>query len=89
MTHVLILFITLGVYCALAEKSEFPVTTELSKKYSADSEDKLLENIIRAKNSSHLILDNNSEEEKKTDKKPRTVIHRDSNLDRDKSTSPN
>lgn len=89
MTHVLILFITLGVYCALAEKSEFPVTTELSKKYSADSEDKLLENIIRAKNSSQLILDNNSEEEKKTDKKPRTVIHRDSNLDRDKSTSPN
>ncbi|XP_029658656.1 uncharacterized protein LOC115232737 [Formica exsecta] len=83
MTHVLILFITLGVYCALAEKSEFPVTTELSKKYSADSEDKLLENIIRAKNSSQLILDNNSEEEKKTDKKPRTVIHRDSNLDRD------
>lgn len=87
--HILILFVTLGVYCALAEKSEFPATTELSKKYSADSDDKLLENIIRTKNSSQLILDTNGEEEKKTDKKSRTVIHRDSSLNRDKSTSLN
>lgn len=89
MTHVLILFITLGVYCALAQKSEFPMTTELSKKHSVETENKLLENITRAKNSSQHILDNNSEEERKTDKKPRTVLHRDSSLDRDKSTSLN
>lgn len=89
MTHVLILFVTLGIYCALAEKSEFPMTTELSKKHSADSEDKLLENITRAKNSSQHILDDNSDEERKTDKKPRTFIHRDSSPDRDKSTSSN
>ncbi|KAL6442980.1 hypothetical protein ACFW04_002760 [Cataglyphis niger] len=82
MTHVLILLIVLGVYCALAEKSEFPMTTEVSKKYSADSEDKLFENIVRTKNSSQLI-DNNSEE--KTDKKSRTIIHRDSSVDRGSS----
>lgn len=87
MTHVLIIFLTLGVYCALAEKSEFPMTTELSpKKHPVDSEDKLLENVTRAKNSSHHILDNNSEEDRNADKKSRTV-HRDSSLDRDKSTS--
>ncbi|EFN60668.1 hypothetical protein EAG_14886 [Camponotus floridanus] len=89
MTHVLILFIILGVYCALAEKSEFPMTTEHSKKHSVETEDKLLENITRAKNSSQHILDNNREEERNTDKKPRTVLHRDSSLDRDKSTSLN
>lgn len=85
MTHVLILSVIFGVCCTLAEKSEYTTTTENSKNLS-NSEDKFLANAIRGKNSSKLALDNIDEEEiKKTDKKPRTILHRDSSLERDKS----
>lgn len=88
MTPVLILSVVVAVCCALTEKTEFQTTTELSKKYSA--EDRLLANIVRAENSSQPIPNKNDEEElKTTDKKPRTVIQRDSSLDsRDKSILP-
>ncbi|RLU17885.1 hypothetical protein DMN91_010124 [Ooceraea biroi] len=79
MTYIPILLIIFGVCCVLAEESEFTTTTELSKRQS-NSEDRLLVNIVDAKNSSQLIPgDSNDEELEKTDKKPRTVIHRDSN----------
>lgn len=86
ITRIVIPFVV-GVCCALAtEESEF-ATTELPKRHS-DPEDRLLTNIIRVTNSSQLTPDKNAEEESKktADKKPRTVIHRDSNHDsRDKS----
>lgn len=85
MTHVLILSVIFGVCCTLAEKSEYTTTTENSKNLS-NSEDKFLANAIRGKNSSKLALDNIDEEEiKKTDKKPRTILHRDSSLERGSS----
>lgn len=83
MTHVLIFSVILGVCCALAEKSEY-TTTEQPKKLS-NTEDRFLANIIHDKNSSELVLDSiDGEETKKTDKKPRTVLHRDPSLERDK-----
>lgn len=90
MTRLLILSVVLGVCCALTEKTDFQTTTESTKKHSASYEKDrfLLENVAHARNSSQLIFDSKSDEEesKKTDKKPRTVIHRDANLDsRDKS----
>ena len=87
MTHVLILSVLFGVCCTLAEKSDNTTTTENSKNLS-NSEDKFLANAIRGKNLSELALDNiDDEETKKTErnKKPRTVLHRDSSLERDKS----
>jgi len=85
MTHVLILSVIFGVCCTLAEKSDYTTTTEYPKKLP-DSEDRLLANIIRSKNSTELALDNIDEEEtKNADKKPRTILHRDSSLERDKS----
>lgn len=84
MTHILILSVVFGVCCALTEKSEYATTTEHPKRLF-DSEDRLLANVIRGKNSSDLGLDSTDEKEtKKTDKKPRTVLHRDSSLERDK-----
>lgn len=88
MTHVLTLSVILSVCCVLAEKSEYvttSTTTEQSKGLS-NTEDRFLVNVIRDKNSSELVLDSvDGEETKKTDKKPRTVLHRDSSLERDKS----
>ncbi|KYN30673.1 hypothetical protein ALC56_15020 [Trachymyrmex septentrionalis] len=85
MAHVLILSIIFGVCCTLAEKSDNTTTNENSKNLS-NSEDKFLANAIRGKNLSELALDNIDDEgTKKTDKKPRTVLHRDSSLERDKS----
>lgn len=85
MTRVLILSVILGICCALAEKSD-TTTTEHPKKH-VNSEDQFLANVIHGKNLSELVLGEVDEEEtKKTDKKPRTVLHRDSNLERDKST---
>ncbi|KYN14672.1 hypothetical protein ALC57_13086 [Trachymyrmex cornetzi] len=85
MTHVLILSVIFGVCCTLAEKSDNKTTIENSKNLS-NSKDKFLANAIRGKNLSELALDNiDDEETKKTDKKPRTVLHRDSSLERDKS----
>ncbi|XP_012223229.2 uncharacterized protein [Linepithema humile] len=86
MTRVAVLFVV-GVCCVLAEESEFAATTELPKRDS-NSEDRLLTNIIHVTNSSQLTQDKSNEEEsKKTDKKPRTVIHRDSGHDsRDNSS---
>jgi len=84
MTHVLILSVIFGICCTLAEKSDNTTTTENSKNLS-NSKDKFLANAIRGKNLSELALDNiDVEETKKTDKKPRTVLHRDSSLERDK-----
>lgn len=86
MTRVLILSVILGICCALAEKSEYTTTTEHPKDH-ANSEDQFLANVIHNKNLSELVLSEVDEKEtKKTDKKPRTVLHRDSNLERDKST---
>ncbi|XP_011877276.1 PREDICTED: uncharacterized protein LOC105567210 [Vollenhovia emeryi] len=85
MTHVLILSVVLGICCALAEKSEETTTTEHPKGL-ANSEDRFLTNVIHGKNSSELVLgDVDEEETKKTDKKPRTVLHRDSSLERGSS----
>ncbi|XP_036149393.1 glycine-rich RNA-binding protein 3, mitochondrial [Monomorium pharaonis] len=92
MTHVLTLSVILGVCCALAEKSEYTAaavttttTTEQSKRLS-NTEDRFLASIIHNKNSSELGLDSSDEDEtKKTDKKPRTVLHRDSSLERGSS----
>ncbi|KAL6261758.1 hypothetical protein P5V15_006847 [Pogonomyrmex californicus] len=86
MMRVLIISVVFGVCCALVEKSEYATSTEHPKRLS-NSEDRLLANIIRAKNSSEeLVLDSIDEEEtKKSDKKPRTVLHRDSSVERDKS----
>lgn len=85
MTHVLILPVILGICCALAEKSEYTTTTEHPKGL-ANSEDRFLANVIHGKNSSELVLgDIDEEDAKKTDKKPRTVLHRDSHPERDKS----
>ncbi|KAL0122789.1 hypothetical protein PUN28_007469 [Cardiocondyla obscurior] len=81
MTHVLTLSVVL-ICCALAEKSEYVTTTENLKEL-ANSEDRFLVNVIHKKNSSEFVLDDVDEEEpKKTDKKPRTVLHRDLNLER-------
>ncbi|XP_011162950.1 uncharacterized protein LOC105198017 [Solenopsis invicta] len=88
MTHVLTLSVILSVCCVLAEKSEYvttSTTTEQSKGLS-NTEDRFLVNVIRDKNSSELVLDSvDGEETKKTDKKPRTVLHRDSSLERGSS----
>ncbi|XP_018369987.1 PREDICTED: uncharacterized protein LOC108765665 [Trachymyrmex cornetzi] len=85
MTHVLILSVIFGVCCTLAEKSDNKTTIENSKNLS-NSKDKFLANAIRGKNLSELALDNiDDEETKKTDKKPRTVLHRDSSLERGSS----
>ncbi|KYM82311.1 hypothetical protein ALC53_07314 [Atta colombica] len=85
MTHVLILSVIFGICCTLAEKSDNTTTTENSKNLS-NSKDKFLANAIHGKNLSELALDNiDVEETKKTDKKPRTVLHRDSSLERDKN----
>ncbi|XP_018355148.1 PREDICTED: uncharacterized protein LOC108756086 [Trachymyrmex septentrionalis] len=85
MAHVLILSIIFGVCCTLAEKSDNTTTNENSKNLS-NSEDKFLANAIRGKNLSELALDNIDDEgTKKTDKKPRTVLHRDSSLERGSS----
>lgn len=85
MARIVVLFVV-GVCCVLAEESEYAVTTEPPKRGS-DTEDRLPTNIIRVTNSSQLAPDrSNDEESKKTDKKPRTVVHRDSSHDsRDKS----
>lgn len=85
MTHVLILSIVLGICCALAEKSD--TTTTEHPKGLADSKDQFLVNVIRGpKNSSVVVLgDADEEATKKTDKKPRTVLHRLDSNDRDKS----
>ncbi|XP_012056365.1 PREDICTED: uncharacterized protein LOC105619457 [Atta cephalotes] len=86
MTHVLILSVIFGICCTLAEKSDNTTTTENSKNLS-NSKDKFLANAIHGKNLSELALDNiDVEETKKTDKKPRTVLHRDSSLERDNSS---
>lgn len=81
MTRVLILSVVLGICCALAEKSD--TTTTEHPKGLANSEDRFLVNVIHGKNSSE--LGDADEEEKKTDKKPRTVLHRLDSSDRDKS----
>lgn len=87
MTHIIILSVVFGVCCALTEKSEYATTTEHPKRLS-DSEDRLLANVIRDKNSSDLLVPDSIDEEgtTKTDKKPRTILHRDTSLERDKST---
>ncbi|KYN08683.1 hypothetical protein ALC62_00354 [Cyphomyrmex costatus] len=85
MTHVLLLSVIFGVCCTLAEKSEYTTTTTENSEKLSNSKDQFLASAIRGKNSSELALDNIDEEEiKKTDKKPRTVLHRDSSLERDK-----
>lgn len=91
MTRVLIFSLVLSVCHALTEKttaSEFATTTE-QLPAGLPAEERLAENIARARNSSQLIPVNESEDDedaKQTDKKPRTVIHRDSGFNsRDKS----
>lgn len=85
MTYVLILSVIFGACCTLAENSEYTTTSENPKRLS-NSEDRFLTSVIRGKNSSEFALDNIDEEgTKKADKKPRTVLHRDSSLERDKS----
>ncbi|XP_018407736.1 PREDICTED: uncharacterized protein LOC108783622 [Cyphomyrmex costatus] len=87
MTHVLLLSVIFGVCCTLAEKSEYTTTTTENSEKLSNSKDQFLASAIRGKNSSELALDNIDEEEiKKTDKKPRTVLHRDSSLERDNSS---
>lgn len=83
MTHVLILSVIFGACCALAEKSEYTTTTTENPKRLSDSQDRFLLNVIHGKNSSEIALDSADDEEtKKTDKKPRTVLHRDTSLER-------
>ncbi|XP_024874363.1 uncharacterized protein LOC112456196 [Temnothorax curvispinosus] len=85
MMHVLILSVILGVCRALAEKSEYTTTTEHPKGL-ASSEDRFLVDVVHGKNTSELVLgDVDKEETKKTDKKPRTVLHRESSLERGSS----
>lgn len=84
MASVLIFFsIIFGVCCVLAEKNEFTSITELSP--SNSKEDHLQTNIIHTNSSEPILNKSDAEETKKTEKKPRTAIHRDSNFEsRDK-----
>lgn len=80
MTHVLILSVILGICCALAEESDTATTTD-GPKGLANTQDRFLANVIHGKNSSEPDID--EEATKKTDKKPRTILHRlDSSLER-------